>query len=368
MVSLSDPICQSTAVKVLAVAPKVTGIISLFSSTFIIQHVLRDRKRRSLAYHRLLLGMSIADFVGSLMCFLSTWPIPRGEACLAAGTVATCTAQGFFSWIMHSHVQYFLGNLLCTRDCVKGWKEYRVSKIEKYLHALPILAGFGTGFAALVAEVWAIIIFLAICMTIIYFHVLKQEKKLDKYSASFSQKKRKQSKKIRNQAFLYVGCMYMTWIFGSAGVIINADAGKAPPTFIGAGHVIFFPLQGLFNLVVYKFPRILRYFEDGVPLTQSFKIKRTKSSFFSSLRNSISKRKRSQTQAETHVSCDEGNVETGENGEKGAALEDHVDDRDNEGGEGTSGENKIGEGDSGEDDEGDGETDAIDELEYIVEA
>ena len=268
MVSLSDPKCQITKLKAMAIAPKVTGIISLFSSTFIIQHVLRDRKRRSLTYHRLLLGMSISDFFGSLMCFLSTWPIPRGEACLAAGTTATCTAQGFFNQTA----------ALCTPTynislaiyyilvIVKGWKESRVSKIEKYLHALPILAGFGTGFAALglklyngagwicwiapapnnperndpnygiyrlaflYADAWAIIIFLAICMTIIYFHVLKQEKKLDKYRTSFSQKKRKQSKKIRNQAFLYVGCMYMTWIFGSVrfGIIlfsVNASFG-----------------------------------------------------------------------------------------------------------------------------------------------
>jgi len=107
------------------------------------------------------------------------------------------------------------------------------------------------------------------------------------------------------------------------------------------------------------FPRIQRYFKEGVPLTQSFK--RTKSSFFSSLQNSVRKRRRP-TQAETQVSCDEGNVESGE---KEFAFEDHVDDRDKE--EGTSGENKIGGGDSGEDDEGD-ETDAIDELEYIVEA
>ena len=254
MVSLSDPKCQITKLKAMAIAPKVTGIISLFSSTFIIQHVLRSRKRRSLTYHRLLLGMSISDFFGSLMCFLSTWPIPRGEACLAAGTTATCTAQGFFdqtaalctpTYNVSLAIYYML-------VIVKGWKECRVSKIEKYLHALPILAGFGTGFAALglklynsagwicwiapapnnpdrhnpnygiyrlafmYSEAWAIMIFLTICMTIIYFHVLKQEKRLDKYRARrFSQKKRKQSKKIRNQAFLYVGCVYMTWIFGS---------------------------------------------------------------------------------------------------------------------------------------------------------
>jgi len=343
------------------------------------------------------------------MCFLSTWPIPRGEACLAAGTTATCTAQGFFdqtaalctpTYNVSLAIYYML-------VIVKGWKECRVSKIEKYLHALPILAGFGTGFAALglklynsagwicwiapapnnpdrhnpnygiyrlafmYSEAWAIMIFLTICMTIIYFHVLKQEKRLDKYRARrFSQKKRKQSKKIRNQAFLYVGCVYMTWIFGSVFRFMQF-AGKTPPTYIVILFVTFFPLQGFFNFVVYMFPRIQRYFKEGVPLTQSFK--RTKSSFFSSLQNSISKRRRSQTQtqAETQVSCDEGNVETGENGEKGVALEVNVDDGDGdneEGGEGTSGENKIAEGDSGEDGEGDGEKDAIDELEYIVEA
>ena len=40
--------------------------------------------------------MSISDFFGSLMCFLSTWPIPRGEAYLAAGTVQTCAAAVSF--------------------------------------------------------------------------------------------------------------------------------------------------------------------------------------------------------------------------------------------------------------------------------
>ena len=96
-------------------------------------------------------------------------------------------------------------------------------------------------------------------------------------------------------------------------------AGKTPPPYIIVLLVTFFPLQGFFNLVVYMFPRILRYFEEGVPLTQSFK--RTKSSFFTSLKNTVSKR-RTPAQAETQVSCDEGNVESGE---KGAALEVDVD-------------------------------------------
>ena len=127
---------------------------------------------------------------------------------------------------------------------VRGWKENRIAKVEKYLHAAPVLLGLGTGSAAaglklingagwncwiasglpnhperhnsnygiyrlafLYADAWAIIFFLAIVMVVIYLSVLKQEKKLDKYLSSLSQKKRNNSKKIRNQAFLYVGCM-----------------------------------------------------------------------------------------------------------------------------------------------------------------
>ena len=141
---------------------------------------------------------------------------------------------------------------------VKGWKEKRVEQVEKYLHAVPIVAGLGTSFTALglklfngagwicwiapglpnhperhnpifgvfrlaflYADAWAIILFLAVVMLIIYIHVLRQEKSLDKYvSSSFASKKRKQSRKIRNQAFLYVGAMYLTWVFGSVSLLL----------------------------------------------------------------------------------------------------------------------------------------------------
>ena len=61
--------------------------------------------------------------------------------------------------------------------------------------------------AFLYGPAWFIICFLAVVMAIIYVSVLKQEKKLDKYMTNLSQKKRNNSRKIRNQAFLYVGCM-----------------------------------------------------------------------------------------------------------------------------------------------------------------
>ena len=282
-VSLTDPECQSTKLKAMAVAPKFTGLISLISSSFIILHVIRDPRRRNLTYHRLLLGMSVSDFFGSLMCFLSTWPIPRGEACLAVGTTTTCTVQGFFNQTAALctptyNISLAIYYLLVI---VRGWKQKDVSEVEKYLHALPILAGFGTGFAGLVlklyngagwicwiapspnnperdnklygifrlaflyADAWAIIIFLSMGMCIIYYHVLNQERKLDKYRANFAQKKRKQSKKIRNQAFLYVGCVYMTWIFGSVSAKIDQLLMK-----MNTVNIVHSPLLHLVDLSV----------------------------------------------------------------------------------------------------------------------
>ena len=132
----------------------------------------------------------------------------------------------------------------------------------------------------------------------------------------------------------------------------------------------FLPLQGFFNLIVYMFPRILRYFEEGVPLTQSFK----RSSFISSLQSSASrvsavfKKNRSQTPGkQSSCAYDEGDVE---NVESTAALEVEVDhsDKENREGGGLNGDNTNGEVESGEEDgEGDGEKDVIDELEHIVD-
>jgi len=304
----------------------------------------------------------------------------------------TCTAQGFFNQTAALTTPTYNISLAIyyILVIVKGWKENRVSKIEKYLHALPILAGLGTGFSGLAlklyngagwicwiapapnnperhnpnygifrlaflyADAWAIIIFLAICMCFIYFHVLKQEQKLDKYRASFAQKKRKQSKKIRNQAYLYVGCVYMTWIFGSIFRFMEL-AGQTPPTYITILFVTFFPLQGFFNLTTYMFPRILRYFEEGIPLTQSFERRRSSffSSFVTSARNSISRRRSSQ------APCVDGTVENGENGHaREAGVEADNEDDDNAIEEGTTGENGTF----------DGEKDSIDELARIVEA
>ena len=278
--------------------------------------------------------MSISDCVGSSVeSVLSTWPIPRGEAYLSAGTVQTCSAQGFFGQTAALCTMTYNVSLAIYYILVitYGWKEIRIIKIEKYLHALPILAGFGTGFTALGMKLlnasslwcwigsglpnhperynpnyeayglaffyipmWIIICFLAITMVIIYRTVLDTERKLDKYmtrrlrsiSAHTSvlnltvEKKRDKSRKIRNQACLYVGCLYwkvhicidcLSCVFEVSTVCTNINnhlsfifinngtlscmffasvfrfmqfAGKTPPNSIGVLFVMTYPLQG----------------------------------------------------------------------------------------------------------------------------
>lgn len=91
----------------LAIIPHVTGGLSMMGSAFIAFSVLRCPKKRGKTYHRLLVAMSMSDFISSFWYFLSTWPIPQGPVggwnqyggspyhYAAVGTQASCTAQGW---------------------------------------------------------------------------------------------------------------------------------------------------------------------------------------------------------------------------------------------------------------------------------
>jgi hypothetical protein len=87
---------------VLAVIPKITSILSLLGSGWIMVEILTDnsepRPKRRHPYHRLLFAMSAYDVLESAWNFASTWAIPRGTegVAWALGTTATCSAQGFF--------------------------------------------------------------------------------------------------------------------------------------------------------------------------------------------------------------------------------------------------------------------------------
>ena len=140
--------------KAIALVPKFFASPSIVGSIFIVQHVLRSPKRRQGVYHRILLLMSVHDFIYSVKAFMSTWPMPKDTPFVygASGNTATCTAAGFWGQggaltsicYNGSLTLYFL---LVVRY---GWKEeYIKRKVEVWLHLIPIAIGWSTAIAGL---------------------------------------------------------------------------------------------------------------------------------------------------------------------------------------------------------------------------
>ena len=136
----------------LAIAPKVTSVLSLFGSGWIAIEVLTKRSKRTNVYNRLLCAMSLCDILVSSWFFLSTWPIPEGTPGVAfdTGTQASCTAQGFFvqfgitSPVYNSCLAVYY--LLVVRY---GVTEDTLKGVEPIFHILALSFGLGTSFTGL---------------------------------------------------------------------------------------------------------------------------------------------------------------------------------------------------------------------------
>ena len=124
----------------------------MMGSGLIICEVLRDPSKRRKVYHRLLLAMSICDFNTSLWYALSTVCIPRGTENVYApsGTMGTCTAQGFFIQFGIATPLYNAALAVYYLLIVRyQWKEQRMRKAEKVLHAVPLVWATATSLASL---------------------------------------------------------------------------------------------------------------------------------------------------------------------------------------------------------------------------
>lgn len=136
----------------LSIWPHFTGPLSMVGSGLIICEVLRDPKKRRKVYHRLLLAMSICDLNTSLWYSLSTVAIPRGTENVYApsGTRGTCTAQGFFIQFGIATPLYNAALAIYYLLIVRyQWKEQRIRKAEKALHAAPLAWAAATSLASL---------------------------------------------------------------------------------------------------------------------------------------------------------------------------------------------------------------------------
>ena len=270
------------------------------SSGWIVFEVLRDRKKSSLAYHRLLLAMSLGDWILSFSSFfLTTWPIPADETGVFAnsGNMTTCQIQGFF---VQLSAPYSLYNAYLATYYVLlvryNWKERDLKRIEYGAHVFTFLFSLTTAIAAIpltlynnyvnllcwisespmgcVGEecergqnaikyqyafyfvwIWGSLVVVTVMMGMLYWTVHQQTQANKRYAhdggtASGETPGSKNKQRVAKQAFLYIFSYYLMNLFPTIQLIIKSITGGGYFAIYFLNG-FFFPMQGFFNLIVF---------------------------------------------------------------------------------------------------------------------
>jgi hypothetical protein len=145
--------------KALAIIPHFSSFLSMMGDAWIVYDILWHRKRvKKLvvhSYHRILLMMSIWDFIViSFGKFLASWAMPENtpNVWYAAGTQQTCTMQGFsiqFSLIVPMYnAMVALYYLLVIRFGLSN--EVIEKKYERWMHICPFVISLAFAITGLV--------------------------------------------------------------------------------------------------------------------------------------------------------------------------------------------------------------------------
>jgi hypothetical protein len=122
-----------------------SGILSVCGSSLIFSSLLvqsRRNQKKFRPFQRLLLGLTIYDLLHTLAVSFSTLPV-RADADVwgAHGTIATCTAQGFFQQQAQAGFIYNSAMALYFLAVVRyGLKDNQIVRYEKYFHITTFVA------------------------------------------------------------------------------------------------------------------------------------------------------------------------------------------------------------------------------------
>lgn len=264
--------------KTLAWLPRVSAILSILGSMFIIYDTTKSQAKRKKVMNQLLCGLSIFDILGAWGYVFTTLPIPEfheyGPIWGAKGNEATCTAQGFF--IQLGTISAYMNVSLAVYYYLViklGYEERRLKKIRWPLFLFPILVGLAFAFAGIpfydslnlwcnnTASYWpdipvAIAIGLAtIIMVLVCWDVYSKEKASAKWRPGGTGGRQTLSSQVFWQSFFYLFAFYLTWPPYLA--LQYAWAGGSALTNYGLvlTAATLVPLQGFWNMLVYIRPR-----------------------------------------------------------------------------------------------------------------
>ena len=285
--------------KAAVIVPKISSVISILASAYIVQSILRSNEKKTMTTHRIVVALSVSDILVSFTAyFLSTWPVPRGTIFGAVGNDASCFAQGAFNQALACFAMSYNGALALAYLLMARyhWNRNTLRRLEAYLLLLlPALAclffttpllwdqafGYrsincyigptpagcddedslveckkGLHFQALfilctILPTFLLNVFIITCMVLLYKAVRKAENASIDYR--FAQGGKSISKEVGIQGILYSCAYFLTWwpyyISGIMGV-----AGVEPPFIIDMLGALVLPGQGLFNALVYLRP------------------------------------------------------------------------------------------------------------------
>ena len=301
--------------KIYSIVQMTSASISMIASASLMLLLFRSYKKFSTPLHRLLLGLSISDFISSLtLSFASTLSPADSIGWKTFGNMTLCRTQAFMhSWSQNASPLYNCS--LCIYYLIEikytSLQEY-LPKIEICLHVIPVLVPLifssmilsidefqpsGTS-CAIVAEtpiecridpevdcdggglkdhivlslIWMTQTMVIVPLTIfismiaIYREVAAQEERANQYRR-FSFNSRTSSSAYRNKiaartrALAYSLGWLLSWTTLFVGflltMILGLDGLLLPFPFVLV-HYSLSPLQGLFNFIVYIFPKVTK--------------------------------------------------------------------------------------------------------------
>jgi len=235
--------------------------------------------------------------------------MPEGTAPFSAGNLATCDTQGFFLQLLATAVPWCNGSLSTYYNLVirLNWNDKKIEKIEKWLHAVPILLGIVFASIPMAAKlyvpgtwacwfsnnqfpagcdsadtcvrgwnswyyfwpVYAIIgiapIYVLASMYVVYRYVRRIEKKIARYSTHpgmsetdlrvRERENSAKSRRVMEKSILYGLAYFLTFTFAFVSLFLS-QFDIATPIWVYTLFGIFNPAQGIFNLAIYRWERI----------------------------------------------------------------------------------------------------------------
>ena len=296
-------------VDAIAIAPVISGSISIIGSSLVVYMIYKRGNFKKL-YHRLMLPLSLFDILFSLGALLGPISVPKEVGTRwSMGTWATCKLTGFLIQLNFTvtcyNVSLLAFFLLTTRY---KWTEYQISKrLELPMHIISTCLPISSCILGLVFDLYSpvpggcrrcymavyppncnslgqecvrgsvllntlfvgipgsIVLCFYICAVVVLNWTIRQR---IRQSRTFSQSSQfnnlNSTMSIAHQSMLYAILFVNSYVWSFAAYVsgvlnLSRTNGYAQPPF---GLIIlaetFWPMQGIFNFIIFSRPRFLR--------------------------------------------------------------------------------------------------------------